>query len=950
MKTKFTLFLLLLTGFTSFESKAQIVINEINYNPPESGTDTLEFIELYNAGSNSIDLNGYSFTQGVTYTFPSVLISAGGYIVVAVDSLAMQNVFGVATYQWTSGGLSNGGEDIALHDNLGVLVDSVDYDDAAPFPFGSSQGEPDGGGVSIELMNPMMDNNDGNNWMPSTTSTGITVNGYNVYCTPGAQNSGSNAMLVISEIMYNPPESGTDSLEFVEIYNNGLNTTNLNGFSFSSGITFTFPQVSVNAGEYIIVAVDSNAFGNFFGISAYEWTSGGLSNGGEAITLVDYLGNVIDSVDYDDSGVWPTSPDGNGNSLTLCDVSLDNNDGSNWSASSSTTWGMVNGSTIIANPNASCGGDITPPIAINAWATSTTTILVAFDEPVNSTAENTSNYTGVGTINSAIRNTSNDTVTLTLNTPLTIGMFDTLYVDNVEDLSNNAMTTTYSFEIVFNNSVENLVISEIMYNIPGSDTLEFLELYNNGSSTIQVGGYEFTSGIDFSFPQTSIAPGGFLLLAIDSAKANSFYGMNFLQWTSGSLSNSGELLEIRNSIGNLIDSVDYMDASPWPDAADGNGPSMSLINPSFDNAIGSNWIASVDYVGQTNSMDSIWANPGMLLSTPIIEFDTSNLTVLEDVGTVTVELSIANTNGLDASVDVILGTGSATSGTDFTFTPTTVTFLAGSSTNQSVTLNINDDVDIESMETIILNLQNITNGQYGTNSQFTLNITDNDATLEQLYINEFLASNIADTVDEYSEHDDWIEIYNPNNYAVDLAGYYITDDSTDITKYQIPLGNTNTIIPANGFKLIWADNNDLQGELHTTFKLSSGGEFIGLYGSNMGVVDSLSYASQTTDVSYGRLPDGGSTWVNFTETTPGASNQTSSLVENNISFGLIAYPNPVKGTVVNFNKMVSVSVYDQIGKLCLKAININTIDVDKLTKGIYFIVSSEGETIKLIVQ
>ncbi len=135
----------------------------------------------------------------------------------------------------------------------------------------------------------------------------------------------------ITEIMYNP--SGDDVYEFLEIYNNGLGAVNLQGWNFSKGVVMTFPDVVIAPGEFLVTAYDAGAFFNQFGINALEWTSGNLSNSGEAVEIKDNAGNVRAYVNYDDGGLWPAVCDGEGPSLTFCDPSLDNNDPANWSPS-----------------------------------------------------------------------------------------------------------------------------------------------------------------------------------------------------------------------------------------------------------------------------------------------------------------------------------------------------------------------------------------------------------------------------------------------------------------------------------------------------------------------------------------------------------------------------------------------------------------------------------------
>jgi hypothetical protein len=144
-------------------------------------------------------------------------------------------------------------------------------------------------------------------------------------------------LIVINELHYNPADAqGIDeAYEFLELYNADSAAVDLSGFTLE-GVTFTFPDgVSIAPGEYLVVAVMASTYaGN--GYQVFSWTSGGLSNGGEGIILRDENSNVVDSVSYDDEGVWTTAPDGNGSSLSLLDPALDNTLPASWAASSQT--------------------------------------------------------------------------------------------------------------------------------------------------------------------------------------------------------------------------------------------------------------------------------------------------------------------------------------------------------------------------------------------------------------------------------------------------------------------------------------------------------------------------------------------------------------------------------------------------------------------------------------
>lgn len=153
--------------------------------------------------------------------------------------------------------------------------------------------------------------------------------------------------VVINELNFNPPydtDAQDDLYEFMELVNTGTEPADLSGFTFTSGIVYTFPPgTSIDPGEYILlVKLPVNFTGQ--GYDTYQWTEGSLSNGGETITLIDTFGQVVDSLTYDDVAPWPAEPDGGGPSLSLTDPLLANDDPAHWSASSETggTPGAVN--------------------------------------------------------------------------------------------------------------------------------------------------------------------------------------------------------------------------------------------------------------------------------------------------------------------------------------------------------------------------------------------------------------------------------------------------------------------------------------------------------------------------------------------------------------------------------------------------------------------------------
>lgn len=181
----FALFMsVLVTGY------AQVIITEIMYNPPESGTDSLEYIELHNFHNLPTNISGWTFTplSSIEHTFPAgTIMPPGGYIVLAKNGSAFQSVFGFTPAVWTAGALSNSGESIELRDAAGTLKDAVFYTNAVPWPEAGA-----GMGPSIVLCDFAADNSLPGNWQAASTGTGVIINGLEVFGNPGAASNCSS--------------------------------------------------------------------------------------------------------------------------------------------------------------------------------------------------------------------------------------------------------------------------------------------------------------------------------------------------------------------------------------------------------------------------------------------------------------------------------------------------------------------------------------------------------------------------------------------------------------------------------------------------------------------------------------------------------------------------------------------------------------------------------------
>jgi uncharacterized protein (TIGR03437 family) len=138
--------------------------------------------------------------------------------------------------------------------------------------------------------------------------------------------------------------------------------------------------------------------------------------------------------------------------------------------------------------------------------------------------------------------------------------------------------------------------------------------------------------------------------------------------------------------------------------------------------------------------------------------------------------------------------------------------------------------------------------------------------------------------DEANAYEDWVEIYNPGATAVDMSGMYLTDNTSNPTKWKIPTGTT---IPGRGYLVFIADSETSQGSRHASFSLSADGEVVALYQTDgTTLIDSYTFGVQQTDVSIARTSDGAAAWSIFKPSTPGASNASpyANWITNAASF------------------------------------------------------------------
>jgi len=453
--------------------------------------------------------------------------------------------------------------------------------------------------------------------------------------------------LVFSEIMYHPPDRADGrSLEFIELYNARSVEEDLTGWRISGDVEYDFPAgFRLQSGEFVVLAASPDDIRAVYGITnvlgPFQAANNGnaLPNDSGTIRLRNNGGALRLEVTYADGPPWPVAADGAGHSLVLTRPSLGEADPKAWSASQ-----LIGGSpggidairpqpqnSVVINEALSHTDppqedfiELYNPTAIavdlsgcylsdrpdtNTYRLPAGTVIpargfVAFEGPhlgfnlraageriylVNSNATRVIDCLQLGAQENGVsvgRCPDGSDVVRRLRTP-----------------TPGAANAPFRPEII--------VINEIMYHpISNDPDDEYVELYNNSTSAVDLSGWRFSSGIDYEFPAgSSIAPNGYLVVARNAQRLLTNYPhltpATVVGDYNGSLSKSGEYLVLqmpdyqvttnldgtvdRTLIHITVSAVDYRDGGRWGQWSDGGGSSLELIDPRADLTLPANW-------------------------------------------------------------------------------------------------------------------------------------------------------------------------------------------------------------------------------------------------------------------------------------------------------------------------------------------------------------------------
>ncbi len=389
-----------------------------------------------------------------------------------------------------------------------------------------------------------------------------------------------------------------------------------------------------------------------------------------------------------------------------------------------------------------------------------------------------------------------------------------------------------------------VVISEIMYNNPGENDLEFIELYNANNFELDLSGYSLSQSVTFFLDGVIIPANGYIIVAKNSSTFQDIFGISAYQWESGSLDNTSGLIQMLDDFGEIIDEVSYSNNNPWPILANGYGASLERCQTNENDA--SNWRVSTTDSGKTYGNRPLFSSPGQgsdCSDNAVIALLNVDESILESGTKKTVTL-IVNNPGAATTINLSTATQSSADSNDFNLNST---LEIPAQTNGILTfdINISEDNTEEADETIIINLTDPNEQAFFYNSSYKLTIIDNDAAIRSdliltgVYDAQTLTTYSAKGIEIYAK----VDIPDLSKYGV---GFADNGNGSQGQEYQFP----NVSLTEGQFIYVTFDNTKFKSffgfdaDFVTTEANIDGNDAIELYES--GVIIDV-FGDATTD-------------------------------------------------------------------------------------------------------
>ena len=397
---------------------------------------------------------------------------------------------------------------------------------------------------------------------------------------------------------------------------------------------------------------------------------------------------------------------------------------------------------------------------------------------------------------------------------------------------------------------------------PSGEYDDWVELYNNGETPFSLNGYFLSDNASdpgqWAFPDTTVAPGEYLVVWTDNDEDQEGLHANF------KLSTSGEAIILSDPGMNIIDEVIF--GIQKSDTTTGRYPngtgSFMEMPPTFGSQnqpfggiqynvlainefMADNETTVTDQDGEYEDWIELYNNGNAAL--PMLGLYLSDNALIPNQW---------------AFPDVTIAAGGylvVWADNDVTQTGLHANFKLSAGGEAILLsdseLNILDEISFGPQKT------DTTTGRFPNGIGYFMEMlptfgTENDITIsvnyDNLVINEFMADNATTVTDQDGEYDDWIELYNNGPLAIPLNGVYLSDDPDLPGQWSFP----DTTIAAGGYLIVWADNDVEEEGLHANFKLSASGESVVIADLGWNIIDAVEFGNQTTDISYGRYPNG----------------------------------------------------------------------------------------------
>jgi hypothetical protein len=445
--------------------------------------------------------------------------------------------------------------------------------------------------------------------------------------------------IVISEIMYKPaPRTDGNNVEFLEIYNSNPFFQDISSYQVTcADMNYTFPaNTLIPGGAFFVLAASPQGIANVYGVTSNVFGpyNGSLKHA-ETLQMLDEQSNVLLTVPYTSVYPWPVAADGAGHAIVLAYPTYGESDPRAWDISD-----LVGGSvgqadafhpsplrSVVINEILPHSENPAVPQFIELYNHSTNCVDVSGCILTDNPATNKFVIPSGTVIGPAgFVSFTQSQFGFTLN-----GEGETLYfiepngsrdLDAVQfgaqadgvsygrwpDGANDFYAFTTNTPGTNNSAIliGDIVINELMYDpISGNNADQYIELYNQGTNTINLAGWQFTSGVTFTFPANAvIGPNGYVVVGQNIANLFAHYtnlnsGNTYGNY-SGKLSHDGALVVLAqpesyfgtNTIYVEEDQVTYGTGGRWGQWSAGGGSSLELIDPHANHRLAANWADS----------------------------------------------------------------------------------------------------------------------------------------------------------------------------------------------------------------------------------------------------------------------------------------------------------------------------------------------------------------------